>query len=667
MVNTEIIVGLVAIGVLGAVFIPLAFDGGAGGVDFINCEEGEIIKYVNVNGTLIWTCADDRIDGTGIDLGTYANENTEFRPHLVQGTNVQDPIKNFGEYSIRVLEYLPDDFGEVSWDYLVPQDYELGEDLEFIVYWFKEDGIADGSIVAHYNEESTACLSTTTTAVPLNIMDGIEYDFEEGESYLILVNTAWGNDENHEGVSVIDVRHGSTIFEGSRQQHVVHSDSPLPCGVDEDLYKYFWWTLWQPNATEALEDITINVDNTDNQNFDDLGAILYDDTTISILKLSDQFIEGVDYFFNQNNTKSDILNSWATDSSATVTINPLLDNTDWLVLGTNLNNQTSKDYDLEVRLLTSGSQSDTLPHIIRQGEAQTTNNFNVDSFENDLMSFSRVFTLDNNTSTTFTVQTQVEDGETNPDNDQPVPDQRLSNSIFAINLDQFESHAFVWNPSIFELDLDDFDHELATISLNATTDDKDMWIIAGVGIEDPTVNLRTQLDDTDVLPDETLQSYDWESKIGGGDIGQWTLTTITDPILIGTHTVDIDGGSSGGKGSQFVEQTSLMAVMLTAELLIPDVETVCMEVRLMSVDVGEDLSSSIVPTHTPYKEVCATTLGGADILRTFVFNFNNTENPFEPEEVGIIQLKRHGDNSTNDNYNGKVFTLFGELQWIVIP
>lgn len=668
--NVSLLVGLIAIGVIGAIFIPLAFDpAGIGGVDFIQCEENEILKYIfvaSVNGTILdWACAEDKGSSTEITVGTFANENTEFRPHLVRGTNVQDPVKNFGEYSIRVLEYLPNILGETSWDYLVPQDYELGEDLEFIVYWFKEDGLADGSVVPNYNEESTACQSTTTTAIPLIVTDGVEYDFEEGESYLILVNTAWGNDENHEGTSVIDVRHGSTVFEGSRQQHVVHTASPLPCNVDEDLYKYFWWTLWQPNATEATESISLNVDNTDNQNFDDLGAILYDDTTISIIKLSDHFVEDQDYFSNVNNTDSDILNLWATDSSASITFTPYQNNTDWLVLGANLNNVTTKDYDYETRLLTSGSQSDTLPYIVRQGEAQGESTGGIDNFENDLHSFSRVFNLFNDTSTTFTIQTQVEDGETNPDPDQPVPDQRLSNQIFAINIDRFTENAFVWNPSIIELTDDNFDHEVATISLDSNIDDKKILVIAGVGIESSNPNIRTQLDDVDILPDETLQSYDWESDNGKDNIGRWTLTTITDPVLNGTHTIDIDAGTSGGKGSQFIEQRSLVAMLLQAEPITPTVETVCMEVRLMSVDIGEDLSSSIVPTHTPYKEVCATTIGGADILRTFVFNFNSTENPFEPEEVGMIQLKRYSDNSTNDNYNGKVFTLFGELQWIV--
>lgn len=669
--NVSLLVGLIALGVIGAVFIPLAFDpSGVGGVDFIECDENEIIKYLfvaSVNGTVLeWVCSIDSGETeTGISVGTFANENTDFRPHVVRGTNVQDPVKDFGEYSIRVLEYLPDTFGETSWDYLVPQDYELGEDMEFIVYWFKEDGLSDGSIVPSYNEESTACQSTTSTAVPLIVTDGVEYDFVDGENYLILVNTAWGNDLNHEGTSVIEVRHGSTVFEGSRQQHVVHSASPLPCNVDEDLYKYFWWTLWQPNATEATESISINVDNTDNLNFDNLGAILYDDTTISILKLDDHFVEDIDYFFNVNHTDSDIVNSWGTNSSATITFTPYQNNTDWLILGANLNNQTSKDYGYETRLLTSGSQSDTLPFIHRTGEAQTTSQGGVDAFENDLHSFARAFTLFNDTSTTFTVQTQTEDGETNPDPDQPVPDQRLSNQIMALNLDRFVNHAYVWSPTDFDLDENDFDLEIDTVTIETVSDDNRILVLADVGIETPNPNLRTQLDDVDVLPDETSQSYNWEDDINENDIGRWTLTTISDPLVSGNHTLDLDGGVSGGKGSQFVTQRTLVEVTMRAEPIIPTQETVCMEVRLMSVDVGEDLSSSIIPTHTDWKEVCSSTVGGADILRTFVFNFNSTENPFESEEVGIVQLKRHSDNSTSDNYTGKVFTLFGELQWIV--
>ncbi len=664
MVNIEIVIGIIAIAILGAVFIPLAFDASVGGVDFIDCEENEIIKYTFVNGTLRWICGVDETTVTEGVVGTFANENTEFRPHLVQGFNVQDPIKDFGEYSIRVLEYLPFEFGEVSWDYLVPQDYELGEDLEFIVYWLKEDGLPDDTIIQHYNEESTACQSTTSTATPLNIMAGVEFNFTANRPYLLMVNTAWGNDEAHEGVSVLDVRHGSTVFEGSRQQHVIHSKTALPCNIDDDFYKYFWWTVYTPNATEALEDLTFNVDNTDNLNFVDLGAVVFDDTTFSILDLS-SLTENDDYFFEINNTKSDILNLWATESSSSITITPTGNQTDWLILGTNLNNQTSKDYSLETRLLTSGSQSDVLPHVNRGGEAQTTSTGGVDAFENDLHSFARVFNVTQDVPITFTIQTQIEDGQTNPDPDQPFPDQRLSNSIFALNLDVFSDHAFVWKPELQLVAGDDFTSELASLNVTSNSDDKKILVIAEVGITKPLMNLRGQIDQVDILPDETLQSYDWEDDLANSDIARWTLTTITSPVSNATHVIDLDGGKSGGKGTKEIVQTSLVAFILESFPPAPVAETVCMEVRLMSVDVGEDMSSSISPTHTPFKEACATTLGGADILRTLVFNFNATENPFESEEVGVIQLKRHSDNSTSDDYVDKVFVLFGELQWVV--
>lgn len=662
----EIIIGLIAIGVIGAVFIPLAFDpAGTGGIDFIECGENEIIKYQFVNQTLEWNCAVDDNDITEIELGSFANENTEFRPHLVTGTNVQDPIKDFGGYSIRVMEFLPDDLGEVSWDYLVPKDYEVGEDLEFTVYWFKEDGLPDTSVVSHYNEESTACSSTTSTATPLVITDGVEYDFEAGETYLIVANTAWGNAVNHEGLSKIELRHGATPFDGSTQSHVIHTASPLPCTTDEPLYQYFYWTLWTPTAPQSLENISIHVDNTDNLNETVLGAILYDDTTISVLKLSDHFTDNVDYFHNENTVDTIILNTWATGNQATISFTPTENNSDWLVLGSNQNVVTTSTYSYETRLQATGGVADTLPFISRQGEAQGLDIFGQLPTELDIHSFARVFMLPNNTSTTFKVQTQVEDGQVNPAD--PVKDNRLQNQVLAINLETFTQHAWVWTPDSLQLTNAGFAHQLDTVNISSTTSDKRLFVLSDVGVLESPPNLRTQLDNVDVLPDETTQSYNWESDINAQDVGRWALSTISDPVSIGVHTLDIDGGHSGGKNTQFVSQRTLATFLLEAETVIQPIHDVCMEVRLMSVDVGEDLSTAIVPTFGAWKEVCATTTGGADILRTLVFTFNSTENPFEPEEVGMVQLKRYGDNSTSDDYTGKVFGLFGELQWVVLP
>ena len=54
------------------------------------------------------------------------------------------------------MEFLSTVTGDVSWDYLVPEQYEAGEDLQFTLYWIKEDGLPDTAIVPHYYEEATS-------------------------------------------------------------------------------------------------------------------------------------------------------------------------------------------------------------------------------------------------------------------------------------------------------------------------------------------------------------------------------------------------------------------------------------------------------------------------------------------------------------------------------
>jgi hypothetical protein len=661
--KVEILVGLIAIGVIGAVFIPLAFDpAGVGGIDFIDCEEEEIVVFINAT----WVCGVDQKNLTELEVSTFANENTDFRPHLVRGTNVDSPIKNFGEYSIRVMEFLPNEFGEVSWDYLVPEDYELGGDLAFTVYWFKEDGLTLGDEVDTYEEESTACLNFPTTGTPLTIIDNVEYDFEEGEEYLIMVSSAWGNDQNHEGVSSISVRHGTTDFEGSKLSNVIHKASPLPCAVDEDLYQYFWWGLWTPNATEATENLSLFVDNTDNNG---LGAILTDDTTFTIIKLSDTHLANQHYFYNQNNINSTLANLWATPNDATLSFTPQ-NNTDWLILGTAQYVQSYADRSAQIRLLSNGTVVDTLPFITRQGEAQGLSPLTgLVNIELDMKSFARAFSL-TGVPQTFDLQIQMEDGETNPNGDV-----RTSNTLLALNLDRFDEYAWVWTPDTLELAGGLYATEVDTVNITALTDQSKVLVLADIGVDQAPIKLRTQIDNSDVLPDETFQEYNFQDDISNTDITRWGRTAMENSVTNGTHFIDVDGSDNGGKGAQFVTQRSLVGIVMSGNTtgIIPPTngtdpsETVCFDLRLMSVDVGEDLSSSIVPTHGDWYESCATTVGGADLLRTITWTFNSTINPFEPEEVGIVQLKRHGDNSTSDDYSGKAFALFGELQWIVIP
>lgn len=645
----EILVGLIAIGVIGAVFIPLAFDpAGIGGIDFIECDEQQILKFLFVNGTLNWECSVDVSTITEVQAGTFANENTDFRPHMARGINVQDPIINFGEYSIRVLEYLETGMGETSWDYLVPQDYEVGEDLEFTVYWFKEDGLNDPTEIDHYYEEVTACNTADTLINALTIEDGVEYDFVNGGSYLIHVTSSFGGSANNALVGT-HVLHGTTPFIGSHSHIEPSSVATSPCSISEDMFSYEWFTLYQPTAIEENEDIHIVF-----ENFGVGQDVFYDDVTISVINL-EEYSEGTDYFYNFTN-EYDLLDdtgNWNTPNDPTITFTPTTNNTDWLVFGT-VNyccEQDGSNKDFLTRLNVTGAETD-LPFIQKEAE---------DSDQVTVHTFHRTLNFANITQT-LAVESQLGAG------DLVEAETRESGRIFAIQLTDNFVYDFFWESTSLEIGEIDYETLLANVTLTSSTDGRSVFIVGDTGIEfGRNTEVRIQLDDVDTIPDQTLQSYDFDHEYGSNDIDRWQKSSI-ESMLNGTHIIEMEASEGANQPPSFAPYRSLTAILLEKPAVIPpNIEITCMEVRLMSVDEGEDLSNAILPTFGSWKEVCASTSGGADILRTLVFTFNSTEIPFEAGDVGIIQLKRDPLVSASDNYLGKVFALFGELQWVVVP
>jgi hypothetical protein len=641
----EIIVGLIAIGVIGAVFIPLAFDpAGVGGLDFIECDEEEILKFLFVNGTLNWECSVDVSTITEVQAGTFANENTDFRPHTARGINVQDPIINFGEYSIRVLEYLESGMGETSWDYLVPQDYEVGEDLEFTVYWFKEDGLNDPQEVDFYYEEVTACATDIDESTALTVTDGAEYDFIAGEKYLIFVSATFGGSATNEFVGV-RVLHGNTIFTGSESHVTPTAPAIAPCSNSEDMFSYEWFTLYEPNVVTETDDINIVF-----ENFGVGEQVFYDDITITIINLA-QYTEGVDYFNDFVNT-NDLLDdnfTWNTPNDPSISFTPT-NSSDYLVLGTTrYGSITATNHDIQTRLNVAGAETD-LPFM----QTQTVVN------EKLMHTFHRTINL-TNTNQTLSLQSQLDDG-------QALNSEKRENArIFALKLTDNFIYDYFWETTSLAVSDIDYATLLANATVTSTTDGRSIFIIGGFGVEDShKVEVRIQLDDVDTIPDQTTQSYDFDQENSQFDVNRWEKFSV-ESMLNGTHVIEMEASEGSNQGT-FAPYRSLTAILLEKPVTPPPpVETACMEVRLMSVDEGEDLSNAILPTFGAWKEVCASTSGGADILRTFVFTFNSTENPFEAGDVGIIQLKRDPLVSASDNYIGKVFTLFGELQWVIVP
>jgi len=915
LVNIEIIIGLIALGVVGAVFIPLAFDPKST-LDILVCDENELLQIIN--GT--FACVVDPNLGTGGAIGTFANENTEFRPHLVRGTNVQDPVKLLGNYSIRVLEFLDQQTlqagglpaGEVSWDYLVPEDYETGEDLEFTLYFFKEDGNVLPEGFNSYYEEVTACQSSSGSGsgiadiTPLVVQDGVEFDFKDGSDYLIMVSASFSGADTSTPYEVF-VEHGTTIFDGSNEKLGVFNKVDS-CTTQADFENYFWFTVYSPNAVEATEDLSV----TFRTNFADKQVFL-DDVTFSILELASNnpnlFVEGQDWFFNLNSTDAVLGQSWDTPNDATIsfiqdnnaistsvihdntvdnsggtctgsscsidiaigndpnmmilvsiidhesgesgflqissvdeetntnvgtqvdrivvnskqtmevwqimdtditnkggnntiTINlddsytdvlisvssflqvdqigahieqtspppddidtnseisggvntlsvtstplvPSLQNLEsyeslihsffghgdvgkpcttygagqversnfdsfvgssevtlcvtteitnslgtaptpnvqtfntvstwddhsgiissayapavlnefntWLIFGTaTYGNDSGDEEDFQTRLFATKLNdefSDNLPEVKTASTSAT--------IDEKVHTFHRVIEIfaDN---VTFSIQSQM-----NPLN-AVSPEERLSSAIFALNMNNFVQSQSLFDPNDIALQhTTPFGNELNFI-INNPIDNAQMLILADFGVKDviKRTNARVQINDVDTVPSQTSQQYEFDT-FDASDNNRWGMISI-EPVMSGNIKIDIDA-SEAEQDNQFATMRSLTAITLFGEAVSTQ-ERACFEVRLMGVPVGDDLSSGVVPTFTPYKEECIVVTGGADILRSLTFTFNVTENPFNAEEVGVIQVKRDPiDPLDLDDYIGKIFVLFGELQWVVVP
>ena len=202
--------------------------------------------------------------------------------------------------------------------------------------------------------------------------------------------------------------------------------------------------------------------------------------------------------------------------------------------------------------------------------------------------------------------------------------------------------------------------------INNPIDNAEMLILADFGVKNvlKKTNARVQIDDVDTVPSQTFQQYEFDT-FDKSDNNRWGLWSI-EPVMAGMIKIDLDA-SEAEFDSQSATMRSLTAITLFGEPVVTQ-DRVCFEVRLMGVPVGDDLSSGVTPTFTPYKEECIVVSGGADILRSLTFTFNATENPFNAEEVGVVQVKRDPiDLFDQDDYIGKIFVLFGELQWVVVP
>ncbi len=388
---------------------------------------------------------------------------------------------------------------------------------------------ADALEYSNYYEENVVCTIFTTTAQPIVVTDGTDYEFEDGHKYLIIATTSWTGEDNSLTYE-INMQHNATIFEGS-QDIIEPKHSADSCDSDKKWYKYWHWVIWNPIGSQADEDISLNMVSNDNT------IMIHDDSTIFILDISERMIENFDWFYDEvtiDEPLDDV--GWNTNSSATLSFTPTSDDNEWLILGTATLSVDDVADQFETRLnFENGTQ--ITPYISKEGE---------DTEDQYVQSFSRVFTLNNTQAHDFKVESRTD--EISVGNNI-----RTYNSLFALNLNIFSSHnATYGGDGLFLLPeqvVVEYETEIMTLDIQ-DDETQDWYIFSSFTKEsDKDAYFRVQVDNVDQPADQTTTqkqlSDNWDSSDFGMN-GFGTFENLDNSI----HTVDVDGSIKEGAGDR---------------------------------------------------------------------------------------------------------------------
>jgi len=381
-----------------------------------------------------------------------------------------------------------------------------------------------GSPVPNFQKLNEVC-TETTTSTPINILnitDVTDFDFVVDEDYLLLVSAKFGG---RSGVDqfILKLLHNNTIFQGSTMNYEVPQTNNS-CGADDDLFNYFWFTLYTPNATEATQDINFEINSLAN------NQMQIDDVTIQVIHLSDALTKDTDYFFNEVLTTETLATGFATPNNATISFTPTVNNNDWMILGSNQIDTGSATINYESRIFFNGTEID-FPLMSEEGEDV--------SEELYVQTLSRFVTL-TNSSQVIQMQSQIDEAGAGTH-------ERTYSSIFALNLDKFREHTGQFLQPEVQLDDilfgDNILNQTHIVPLNNT----DIFILADVGSKEFSSSnkfqARVQANNTDLLSGMTSETYEFNNERDDTDISRWTTPFILN-VNASSHVIDIDGSET---------------------------------------------------------------------------------------------------------------------------
>ncbi len=403
-----------------------------------------------------------------------------------------------------------------------------------LVFEVKE---ASAVSITHFFKEDMVCSLVTTTFTGLTIIDETDFSFIDGRKYLIMANAEIGADANSANIEV-ELRHGTTVFEGSDMNIEPVGLSTSTCADNMKMYNWSYFTVWAPSgATEAGEDIIIFFEEFAGDNMV-LGM-----QTIMVMEISESLTEdtgaGGDWIYNESTTDTTLGTSWDTSNDATVTFTPATNNNDWLVMCTTQldTGATNRSYESRINAITD---SDVATMASWEGEDATNDKY--------VQTLQRVFTVENSAHT-FECEAQRESGGGGTH-------QRLYTAIFAIDLDQFETTSNVYENNLEAVP--DTITEVYTLAHQPTTAG-DTWILAtnninGTGRGD---FFRMQVDNVDQPFDSGRDDDPTDLWDANKDIFTWWNQSVEN-LSTASHNIDVD--LSDASSGISVDEKVIMAV-----------------------------------------------------------------------------------------------------------
>ncbi len=383
--------------------------------------------------------------------------------------------------------------------------------------------------VRHYYEEVTTCATTDTNSLLImEISDPSEFDYIDGREYLVIGKAQFSGDSISENVGIF-----MNLIGGSGGSNkIIEPSAVASCSNSEEFQDYMFFDVFTSNSAPQQQMRT---------NMGDTGdTIYYDNVSMFVMELSVELTENVHWFYDTGGQDLTLTDFASTDDNASITISGInADDADWLIMGSArlTTGSTGKQY--ETRL--NWNQGTDVPLISQEGEDTTHDAF--------IQTFVRVINLSSGSSHTFETESQRESGGGGTHT-------RSNSKIFALNLDKFDRHSFVYDNVVDQLTTGEFNETQETIDITPTvTGDvlvMYMTTTASTGVGD-NVEIRLQVEDNssvlnDEPPDQTTETRDFNEVWDITDFLGWSMMTLEN-LNTNTHTINIDASETSADAS----------------------------------------------------------------------------------------------------------------------